>query len=245
MPYARKYAARKPSTRKYARKTYRKSSALDKKIATISKQVALRQAETKHVFFDLTPTPLSLYHNTLIRIQTENMCKTSQGVGDGDSSGNINARIGDEVHPRGIKIYLTVRQPNNKPNVMFRFMVLKTRGSSNSTTLPFKDITGVKVIDPVDNEKSQGRIIMNKLFKDRSMSYSRHDNTATHNSELTFVRQYWIPLSGVYKYDGDNAAFGRDYNLVPFMVAYDSFGTLTTDVVASVKMSYQFYFKDM
>lgn len=64
MPYARKRSSRKP-----VRKTARKKSSLVKKIASVAKTVALRQAETKHVIRSLGVN-YTLGHNTWDKVAT-------------------------------------------------------------------------------------------------------------------------------------------------------------------------------
>lgn len=247
MPYVRKSSKpRSSSARPYRKRApTHKSSALNKKITTIAKNVVMRQAETKSVFSDLGATPIALYHNTPKLLNPENLLRTLQGTQDAYSSGSFQARIGDSVQPRGIKIYLTFKQSIDKPNVNYRLIIQKARDTSAVPILPFKEITGVKVVDALDSEHQQGRSIMQKRFADRSMSWSRHDNTTTHNSELTFVKTFWVPLSGKYQYSSDNGYDGRDFNLNAWLVAYDSFGTLTSDIAAQVRFAYQFYFKDI
>ena len=103
------------------------------------------------------------------------------------------------------------------------------------------------MIDSIDPEKSDGTVIFSRSFTDRSMNWSRHDSTLNHNKELTFVKTFWIDLRKYksYAYNGNNESGGRDFNLIPWLIAYDSFGTLTTDIIASYRFAYKFYFKDM
>lgn len=232
------------------RKTSRKSVALNKKIATIAKKAVMRVAETKHVANNFGQIPDNLYHNTAMKLGDPvkpNLLRTSQGNQDGSGVGAYTARIGDKVNPIGVKIFLTFKQPYDRPNVLYKFVIQKTRGDTNPAALPFEDITGVRVIDSIDPEKSDGQIVFSRSFTDRSMNWSRHDSTATHNKELTFVKTFWIDLRKYksYAYNGNNEWSGRDFNMIPWLIAYDSFGTLTTDIVASYRFAYKFYFKDL
>lgn len=240
-----------PSIRKNAkRKAVRKRTTLNKKIAAVARKAVMRVAETKHVYNNFGAIPDNLYHNTAAKLgdpSKPNLLRTSQGTQDGSGVGAYTARVGDKVNPVGVKIYLTFKQPFDRPNVLYKFVIQKTRGDTNPVSLPFEDITGVKVIDSIDPEKSDGQVVFSRSFTDRSMNWSRHDNTVSHNKELTFVKTFWVDLRKYksYAYNGNNETGGRDFNLIPWLIAYDSFGTLTTDIIASYRFAYKFFFKDM
>ena len=248
MPYVRKANKKTPAYSK--RKNYNKRRNFNKTVATIAKKAVMRVAETKHVFNNYGAIPDNLYHNTPAKLgdpAKPNLLVTRQGTQDGSGVGAYTARIGDKVNPVGVKIFLTFKQPYDRPNVLYKFLIQKTRGDTNPVTLPFEDITGVKVIDSIDPEKSDGQIVFSRSFTDRSMNWSRHDSTLNHNKELTFVKTFWVDLRKYknYAYSGNNETGGRDFNLIPWLIAYDSFGTLTTDIIASYRFAYKFYFKDM
>lgn len=242
------YVRKKVGVRKNTkRKASRRYVSTNKKIAQIARRAVMRVAETKSVVANYGAIPDNLYHNTAAKLgdpMKPNLLKTSQGVLDGPAS---TSRIGDKVNPVGVKIFLTFKQPYDRPNVLYKFVIQKTKGDQNPANLPFEDITGVRVIDAIDPEKADGQVVFSRSFTDRSMNWSRHDSTVTHNKELTFVKTFWIDLRKYksYAYNGNNATGGRDFNLIPWLIAYDSFGTLTSDIVASYRFAYKFYFKDM
>eukprot|EP00960_Hanusia_phi_P064276 765750-Hanusia_phi.AAC.1 len=58
----------------------------------------------------------------------------------------------------------------------------------------------------------------------------------TTGAETTFFRTFWIPNKAVYQFQEDGAQNNvYPYNLMMFIMAYDTFGTLVTDNIASVQ----------
>lgn len=233
MPYVRKSISKK----KTYKKPYRKgASTFRKKVASISKTVALRQQETKHHVIDYGT--FQLFHNISRQITVQAL-QTNQGTGDGSSQG----RIGDKVCLRGLSVYLQWLQKFDRPNVTFKVWVLKGRKSALPISVPVKTITGVLMLDPVNTEK------ISKVLACRTYKFNQNnwvnDGDIGVNKEVVNFRKLWIPLnSAQYHYFDDNNTDGRDYNVAIYVAAYDTQSTLPTDNIAAVHVSTEFFYKD-
>lgn len=229
---------RKSARKNYKRKTYRKGSSLNKKIANIAKTVALRQQETKHSI--LSYATREVYHNNSYQI-TQNLIDVIQGVND------TGHRIGDEITLRGIKLYLHFEDKWDRPNTTFRVVVAKARqGIAGSLSLPRKVISGVQVIDPVDMEQVM-KVFVNKRFRfgDKDTMIDTGEGTSSLNRATSHFRQLWIPLNNVkYKFVNQSNVQGTAYNIAMWVAAYDHSSQLTTDNIGSIRVSGELFFKD-
>lgn len=230
-------AYKKYTTKNPQRKTYRKRSNLTKKIASIAKTVALRQQETKHSI--LSYATRELYHNQTYNI-TPNLLDTTQGVTDGTH------RLGDEITLRGIKLYLQMETKWDRPNNTYRVVVGKCRQAIAGGTDPFKPISGVKVIDPVDMEQVM-KVLVNRRYRfgDKDTMIGTDEGIGVLNRPTTHFRTVWIPLNNVkYKYLNQNSTQGTAYNLALWVQAYDHSSSLTLDNIGSIRVSAELFFKD-
>lgn len=231
MPY-KKYG------KKPVRKTYRKRSNLNKKIATIAKTVALRQQETKSIMESSALIPV--YHNNSYNVAT-NLIDIAQNVSD-------TGRIGDHIVLRGVKIYMQFESMYDRPNTTFRVVVGKARETvAGLTNLPRRTITGVHVIDPVDTERVI-KVYMNKRYrfgdKDTMIDVGG-EGVSTLNRPTTHFRTFWIPLNNQhYQFLNGAAKLGRNWNLPCWIAAYDHSSTLSLDHIGNCKVSWELFYKD-
>lgn len=229
---------RKRVTRPYSkRKAPRSGYGLNKKIARIAKTVALRQQETKHSI--LSYATRELYHNAAYLI-TSNLADTTQGVNDNQH------RIGDEITLRGIKLYLQMETKWDRPNLTFRVVVGKARQAIAGGTDPYKVISGVKVIDPVDMEQVM-KVYVNRRYRfgDKDTMIGTDEGTGVLNRPTTHFRTIWIPLNNVkYKYLNQNSTQGTAYNIPCWVTSYDHSSMLTLDNIGSIRVSAELFFKD-
>lgn len=204
-------------------------------LVKLIKSVSLRSQETKMATTDSTVLPLLHNISTLVR---SNLMATSQGVTD---SLGITNRIGDTVTPVGVKLYLTMRQPADRPNVTFKIWIVRIIGAATVPTfVPVKTITGNLLMDPIDTEKCT----LVKSFKFKSKNNYWQGALASSRENTNFQNIY-IPLPRKpYVYSADGGPNGKNYQLSMYVAAYDTFGTLITDNIASFACSQSFYFKD-
>ena len=228
--------------KKYVRKTkrtYKKKTPMakdnTKNLVRLIKSVSLKQLETKQALSTITPS--ALLHNVSSRLYA-NLLGTNQGITDGLSTSN---RIGDTITPVGIKMYLQMRAPADRPNVTFKIWILKIFGNANPPTfVPVKAITGNNMLDPIDTEKAS--VVKVLTYKSEAGWYN---GTVGNSKENCYFRKVWIPLKrSPYVYSQDNSALGKTYQLAMYATAYDTIGSLITDIIASIDVSNILYFKD-
>lgn len=231
----------KRSVRRAPRKSYKKKSNYKKRsvsysqIAKIAKRVSLRQAETKH--HTVNYGNYALYHNVSRRVDT-NLLSVQQGTGD---TGN-NSRIGDEVIPVGVKLYLQFEQMIDRPNVQFKVWVLKGREGEFGSSVPLKIISGNNLMDPIDTEKCS--VVKSMYFKFNQNNIV-HDGDVAVNKRVVNCRKVWIPLKrSKYTYEGDNNSNGKWWNMPLYVCAYDASNTLVTDHISNLHIASEFFFKD-
>lgn len=221
------------------RRVSRKSSLI-----SLIKKVSLKNVETKstHTIHE----NVNINHNTGY-IYT-NLLKTSQGITDTDTGTSAYAnRIGDELLARGISIKLWIANKLDRPNVMYRIGVFKYQAASVPTLSQiFTGANGNRMMDNLDKEFIT--VVYQKIINLQTGVSGTlpigSDATKWAQKEAHKYLKLWIPLKNkkiLYNNSGSVPKF-IDYGF--FIVPYDSYGTLTTDTIASFAYEQQFYFKD-
>lgn len=225
MPYVRK------NQKTYKKKTYKRSSAVTaKRVYQIAKRVALKQCETKHVLTNWNSggvTPIQDNAWVQYIAGSGNMLQCVRGIEDD----TVVSRIGDEVRPVGLKIYLRYEMLANIPTQTVKLWLVKVpRGQSAAT----KAISGVYIQQPIDTETCKP--IMMKTFR---LVNSAHTATAP----LSVFKTYWINLRSwpIYKYR-QNTTEGVEYNIHLYMTAYHN--QLVATQIGECEISSEFFFKD-
>jgi len=237
---------KKPFMKSYAKKpVYKKKTVYKKKrtsLATMIKNISLKNSETKTTH--QIGENLQLYHNTPnIRFS---LLRTSQGITDADTGLNsYSNRIGDEIIARGISIKLWIANKLDRPNVMYRLCVVKYESSITPTaSLIFKGANPNKMMDNLNKEKIT--VIYQKIINLQTGLAAAGDAAGSPfvGKECHTYRKIWIPLKDrKIKYD-DAGQVPKFTDYLFCITAYDSYGTLTTDNIASFAWEYNFYFKD-
>lgn len=230
--------------KKSKRKTYRKRSNLTKKIASVAKTVALRQAETKHIIRNLGVN-YTLGHNTWDKVSS-NLLYSVQGNND-----NFN-RIGDQVICRGLKIYCQLESKPTEPMIAWRIIIIKCRQTiANLANPPLRTVTGQTMLDPIDMEQAQ-KVLLDKVI------YNRRQNSVVglvpegtvpeepvDNRRAVQFRKYWIPLNNArYHYQDGSTDIGRDYNIAMWVSVYSHFLNTTDGTLSRGTFASEFFFKD-
>jgi len=227
-------------SKKFVKKSKKVTS--NSKLISLIKSISLKQSETKKCHS--VAENLKLYHNVPgIRFS---FLRTSQGITDADTGANSYAnRIGDEIIARGIGIKLWIANKLDRPNVMYRIIVFKYESSLTPTaTLLFKGANGNKMMDNLNKETIT--VMYQKIFSLQTGLSASGDAAGSPfvGKECHTYRKIWIPLKNqkVLYNDGGQVPKFLDYGFA--IVPYDSYGTLTTDNIASYAIEYNLYFKD-
>lgn len=234
----RKYS-KKPVTRKsFARKAVAKAKTSS--LVKLIKKVSLKQSETKdtHVISE----NVQLYHNTPISVSA--LLETQQGINDNESGTvQLSKRIGDEIVASGISLKFWFANKLDRPDVLYKLIVFKYKANttvSNPDPYESQGTTNYMIRD-LNVERFKIVKVVNFRISTSAQRITTQDvfNGAEGHKAMTI----WIPLKRRIKYEsGTSTPFGWDYAFN--IVAYDSYGTLTTDNIASFAINRKLYFKD-
>jgi len=241
MPLKLRRKSVKKVTRKFVKRT-RKPTTKRSSLVKLIKSISLKNAETKYNHWLVENQ--NMFHN-LGYIKT-NLLNCTNGVGESNTGTNaFNHRIGDEIMARGISIKLWIANKLDRPNVMYRLVVFKYQSQSPPvSTALFKGANGNKIMDEIDKEYITP--VYQKIFN-LQVGYSAYATGTAGDAdgrEAHTYKQIWIPLKNkkIHYVDGGSNPKFIDYGF--FIVPYDSYGTLTTDNIASFAYEQQLYFKD-
>lgn len=219
-------------------------------------KVLMRKAETKT--YALAAENVQLYHNT--GPINAGLAATTFGTffncwADIDKGTAHYNRIGDRITPRGMAVKLWIANKGDRPNVMYRIIIARVP----------KTVAGVAVtttfVDFWDQEQlgSVGNKMLLRTDKDRGikMLYDRVVNLQLGNSvrlagsysgaEAHMYKKFWIKSkkSRDIVFDSVNANTIVNNPIVMTVIPYDSYGTLTTDNIASCAYHCSLYYKDI
>ena len=227
-----------------AKRVFRKRVGRGKaSLVKLIKKVSLRNSETKNTHAITENT--DLYHN--LETLTTNLLYTRQGYSDNNTgTSSYSMRIGDEVIARGLQFKFWFATKSDRPNVMFKIVFFKYYTQSTPPTSVFKSQgTSNRMIRDLDTEKL--KIIKVKMFNIQlGMSGAPSGGYASSNlKEGHRYIKYYLPLKNArIRYIADDSGTPRNYDYGISVIPYDSYGTLTTDIVASYAQNIKFYFKD-
>lgn len=247
MVFKRKYPFR-ARVSKYKKRTpyFRKRSKLNAKtMVRIARREVLKKCETKYrqasgenitLYHDFSDGALGTTGNAVNKIQ--NLCQTVQG-------NSQNQRVGDEIYPVGISLRLWLSNKDVRPNVMYRIIVYTCPPDqvyANTPSAFWAGASGNKMIDFINVDKY--KVIKHMMIKPFAGDYSLE--TGATNKEHSSYRKLWIPVKGPIKYQTDNGDVPKyqKHNICVAIGAYDAYGTVVTNDLATFAYTYRFYFKD-
>lgn len=235
---------RKGYKKPVSRKTFAKRAVSKAKTASLVKlikKVSLRQVETKDTH--IISENQQLYHNTPYAVA--NLLYTEQGINDNESGTvQVTKRIGDEICASGISIKLWFANKLDRPDVIYKMIVFKYKSNNaiNNNLDPYESQgTSNFLIRDLNVEKFKIVRVINFRISTSAQRITTQD--VFNGAEGHKAMKVWIPLKQKIKYEsGTSTPFGWDYAFS--VVAYDSYGTLTTDNIASFAVNRKLYFKD-
>lgn len=236
------------SSRKYrkgGRRPPRSSSAYrrpprmnSKSMLAMARSAVLKSCETKYV--SSGSENVQLYHNgggAFSWVSLSNLLATTQG-------NTQITRVGDEVYPVGLSMRLWLSNKSDRPNVSYRVYIVAVPPDQTSTSPTgfFKGVSGNKMVDYIDTDRYN--VLYHKILGPLSGDYSLE--SAATNKEHSRLLKIWLPIKGkvVYNIDGGNLPKYQKHILSFGVIAYDAFGSIVTDNIASYAVAYRFYFKD-
>lgn len=206
------------------------------------KSVSLKDQETK--LSSNSDENVRLFHNgTEYRLQ---LLRTTQGTANPNGFlENTENRIGDVVLARGIKFRFWFSNQQDRPNVMYRVYVF-WYNSNNANLADNQFWRGTdgdgaqmnRMIDAANADKV-------KPLREFVVKSTQDYTTSGNGKEHSYFRELYIPLNNKkiqYRADGSSRPEFQDIGFC--VVPYDTFGTLTTDLIGTMAYSHTFYYKD-
>ena len=236
----------------YRPRRYRKKRAPAKKkglknLENKIKTIALRQCETK--LKSSTEENNQLNHNRTFFLS--NFLYTNQAVNAPEGFDNATgSRLGDEIVGRGIKFKFWLSNKSDRPNVMYNIYVFRYNTLENTTESVFWRGTNGQggTMNRMLDQPNGSRIkVLKKIPVYSQSQYVGVETTdnASFDKEHSYFRECWIPLNNKkIHYRRDESGVPKTWDIGVAIVAYDAFGTLSTDTIASFGYSHTLYFKD-
>lgn len=214
-----------------------------KRLRGMISRISLKKVETKHTHTIVENS--QLYHNQ--ENINYSLLYTQQGVSDADTgTSNYVSRVGNEVIARGVSIRIWVANKLDRPNVMYRIVIFRYRAGTTIGSAYRTQGSSNYMLREIDPDKI--KVLATKTFNLQVGVSAIPNGDVTNNwnrREAHKIVKFWIPLKNQkIIYDGDNSGTPRFTDIGFSIVPYDSYGTLTTDNIASYSFIHKFYFKD-
>ena len=212
-------------------------------VRSYNKRFATEQAEN-----------IDLYHNAggtgnLVSISTgraANMLSTAASQFQG-------GRTGDYLRGKGVSVKLWLSNKLNRPNVMYRVMVVQYFHGFNPTASNSLWRAGASpnlMLASVDFDKF--RIRYDRTFpvgsgiSASSVGTNLLPSANWVGKEHSRQVKFWIGTPGIVKYQTDNGQIpaSEKHCLALYVMAYDAFGTLTGDVIGTCAYEITFNWTD-
>lgn len=231
-------------------KARRSRAVPTKTIKAIARSVVMKTAETK--VSEYGQENVQLYHNVLHKVEN-NTLFTTQGVTDGDNPGVAEMRIGDMIYAKKLWFKFQLFNKQDRPNLHYRIMIVRsqTDRTGNAPTLPPdfvpESIPGNGNLLFTSSNDESYTIVWDRTYRLEATNSVESGVVAPsyHETSRIININYFIPKNQQKIIYHDGGSVPKKYVYIPYVVAYDSYGTLTTDNVASYAYTRKAYFKDV
>lgn len=227
-----------PQRRKPSKMSRKPRSALTrtekKQVRKIAKDTTLRLAETINKVVVVENT--QLFHNKPLYVTALLAC--DQGTADDNTQSSKSVRKGDKIALKNMNIHFWLSNKDDRPNVMYKGVLFWYK-SGTSVTDPIVYFTQTnKILDRYNTE--QIRVVDQFIVK--STNNYAVDANNHEKSYLATLNKSYKAKSIVYD---ENGSTPKGWDLGFALVAYDAFGTLQTDNIASCAFNVKMSFKDL
>jgi hypothetical protein len=193
---------------------------------------ATRATGTEVKAFYSQSSNYQLYHN--IPALYANQPSLLNSIVNGNT---YDTRIGTRIFVKELEMYLVLNNKPDRPNVSYRVAVCAAPATTSTDAAAelFANggMTGLHII-------SNSELLSDTTFPQNQGSGM--ENNMTPNKEWSFTYRVKIPINRHVVYNTDNNCATR---LIGYVTAYDAFGTLQTDNIASVaQTSWRIVFTD-
>lgn len=213
----------------------------------------MKKTETK--YFDFGDENVQLYHNNCI-----NAVGTIAGLSqiynpwsDIVPGTARYQRVGDKITPRGMSLKLWIANKLDRPNVMYRILIVRVpktvAGVATGNSFdPFQTVnqgsTGNKMLLPIDVDRGV-KTLYDRVFN-LQVGNSQIISGSLFGKECHVYKKLWIKRkkAGPIVFDGTGQYIVNN-PIIIYVIPYDSYGTLTTDNIASLSLHCRLYYKDI
>lgn len=232
------YARPKRSSRPKKAKGKRKSKSIRGQVMSVMKSMS----ESK--FKAITLENFQLYHNAgglSGPVVYGDLLRTDVGS-------TQNQRTGDSVFASYLKLRLWMSNKTDRPNVLYRVMVINAPPDQANVASPtpsiWKGINGNHIIDFINSDIYS--TVYDKTLENHVGDMSLE--TASNQKECSITHEFTVSLNRKVSYQTDVSGtpipkFQQDC-LCLVVIPYDAYGTLITDNIASLAVSGIFVYKD-
>lgn len=256
MAYKRKYSSRRKSYRRSRRGKYSRKGS--RSFQSRVKKVIMKTAETK--MWPFANENQQLYHNTGLAGATY-VAPIIFNVWNAIAQGpGKQQRIGDTIIPRGFSLRLWIANKLDRPNIMYRLIVCVlpktfnnarvTAGSIDIGQPNFAGACGNYMCLSMDTEKGI-KVLYDRVFNlqvgNSSQSFANGGLRPAGNLECHTFKKLWIKSKkgSTVKYESNANQDIINKPMAVYLIPYDSYGTLNTDIVGTCAFTGKLYFKDL
>lgn len=190
----------------------------------------MKTAEPKHKNYN---HGLSTFQHDVVKHWVLNNDAQMPTEGTGDDQRN-----GDQIYSGGYCLRAMINQFNDRPNVTYKYWVMRTpRDVTYSYSEFFDNVTGNVLLDPPN--KDYVKVLTSGTIKPGASVQYLYDR------RFTFPFKLWIPHKKLVKFGpADGAIKAVEDKLWFLMVAYDAQDTAALSNVAEIAMTTTLYYKD-
>lgn len=213
-----------------------------KKLVKLINKVSLKKAETKETH--RIEENINLYHNGQ-NIKSA-LLYTQQGLGDSDvGTSSYDCRVGNEIVAKGLSLKMWFANKLDRPNVMYRVVVFKYRADQVPATIFKSQGTSNIMLRDIDTDRYTILAVKNFNLNQGAAERILTVNDTFVGVEGHVYRKLWINLKNKkIQYTDNNSGSPKYYDIGFAVMTYDSWGTPTSDIIASYAFNAKLYFKD-
>lgn len=224
--------------KKYLAKSLRPGKPFGEQIRALSRQEALKvvkkQSETLTTKYPLENQ--QLFHNQ--PWFHYNVLYSQHGDQAGDSPGRYDIRQGDELYLQNIKLKFMLFNKQDRPNVHYRIMMFWYESGTTPNALDVLDAMNNLLLNSPNRENIS-------VILDRTIAGVYPAPTGREFSKVVKMNKRWKNKKIVYNDTSNaNSVYPKQKDIGIMVVAYDAFGTLITDNIASFALQYDVRFKE-
>lgn len=248
MAFFRKFPRRKT----YSRRLYRKKTVIGRyrrKFQTRVKRALLKTSETKYL--ESASENIALYHDR--GATGAGALTTNQGAlifnpwwsiikGTGVSS-----RIGDEIYPTGMGVRILLKNEANRPNLHYRIIVAVIPKIYNGSVMDGTNYdlgSGTSGNDILTNylKKEGVKVLYDKVIHCQDQTAGVYGGA--NQNYVRFLKMYIRSKRGQkITWMEDGLLANKPVGV--WVIPYEYYGTLRTDLVARASYSFKLYWKDV